>query len=202
MVEFIGYLGSALIITSLLMTRILRLRVIGLIGAATFLTYGLLIGSVPIVITNIVIIGINAVFLWRANQLTEWFHLLEVRPDSLYLADFLRFHEEDISVYQPNWDGQVYESDIVVFVLRDTRPAMIIVGTLNDGTIDLRLDYAIPQFRDNRMGKFLYEANAEFFADQGVTAIEAHARTKTHVRYLHRMGFTEIGPDRYRRSLA
>ena len=52
MVEFVGYLGSALIITSLLMTRILRLSELGLIGAATFLTYGLLIGSVPIMITN------------------------------------------------------------------------------------------------------------------------------------------------------
>lgn len=201
MVEFVGYLGSALIITSLLMTRILRLRVIGLIGAATFLTYGLLIGSVPIVITNTVIIGINAVYLWRANQLTEWFRLLEVRPDSRYVADFLQFHHEDILVFQPDWDDEVHESDLVVFVLRDTRPAMIIVGTITDGLIDLRLDYAIPQFRDNRMGRFLYESNAEFFANRGITRVEAHARTKSHIRYLHRMGFTGIGRDRYERPL-
>lgn len=201
MVEFVGYLGSALVITSLLMTRILRLRVIGLIGSTTFLIYGLLIGSIPIMITNTVIIVINAVFLWRANQIDEWFHLLEVRPDSLYLADFLGFHEDDILVYQPDWDGQVANSDLVVFVLRDTRPAMLMVGSVDDGVVDLRLDYAIPQFHDYRMGRFLYESNADFFTEKGITTIEAHARTKSHIRYLHKMGFANTGSERFARSL-
>lgn len=202
MVELVGYLGSTLIIISLLMTRILRLRVIGLLGSATFLIYGLLIGSIPIMITNTVIIVINAVFLWRANQIDEWFHLLEVRPDSLYLADFLTFHEDDILVYQPDWDGKVADSDLVVFVLRDTRPAMLMIGSIGDGLIDLRLDYAIPQFQDYRMGRFLYESNVDFFAEKGVTMIEAHARTKSHVRYLQKMGFVRTGSEQFERSLA
>jgi hypothetical protein len=71
MIEAVGYLGSALVITSLLMTRILRLRVISLMGSTAFLIYGLLIGSVPIVITNVVIMGINTTFLWRATRVTE-----------------------------------------------------------------------------------------------------------------------------------
>ena len=50
MIEAIGYLGSALVVTSLLMTRILRLRVISLMGAMAFLTYGVMIGSVPIIV--------------------------------------------------------------------------------------------------------------------------------------------------------
>lgn len=184
------------------MTRILRLRVIGLIGSTTFLIYGMLIGSIPIMITNTVIIVINAVFLWRANQIDEWFHLLEVHPDSRYLADFLSFHEDDILGYQPDWDGQVAESDLVVFVLRDTRPAMLMVGSIDGDVISLRLDYAIPQFHDYRMGKFLYESNVDFFAEMGITMIEAHARTKSHIRYLLRMGFVETGSDRFERSLA
>jgi hypothetical protein len=202
MVEFVGYLGSALVITSLLMTRILRLRVIGLIGSATFFVYGALIGSVPIMITNTVIVAINAVFLWRANQINEWFHLLEVRPDSRYLADFLDFHAEDILVYQPDWTGVVSDSDLVVFVLRDTQPAMLMVGSIDGGTIDLRLDYAIPKFRDHRMGRFLYDSNADFFTGKGIQTIEAHARTKSHIRYLHRMGFVGTGADQFERSLA
>ncbi|MGI9528504.1 MAG: hypothetical protein ACR2NG_02245 [Acidimicrobiia bacterium] len=201
MVELVGYLGSTLVIISLLMTRILRLRVIGLMGSATFLIYGLLIGSIPIMITNTVIIVINAVFLWRANQIDEWFHLLEVRPDSLYLADFLNFHEGDILVYQPDWDGHVADPDLVVFVLRDTRPAMLMIGSIDDDLIDLRLDYAIPQFNDYRMGKFLYESNVDFFAEKGVTTIEAHARTRPHVRYLLKMGFIQTGPEQFERSL-
>jgi len=201
MVEAVGYLGSALIVTSLLMTRILRLRVIGLMGSTTFLIYGLLINSVPIVVTNIVIMIINITFLWRATRVTEWFYLLEVSPDSRYLEEFLRFHREDILAYQPDWNSEVSESDLTVLVLRDMRPAMAMVGAVGKGAMELRLDYAIPSFRDYRMGKFLYGANAKFFTDQGVSTVTASARTKQYLRYLKKMGFDETAPGRYELSL-
>ncbi len=201
MIEAVGYLGSALVVTSLLMTRILRLRVIGLMGATTFLIYGLLIDSVPIIITNIVIMIINVTFLWRATQVTEWFYLLEVRPESRYLEEFLRFHQEDILVYQPDWNGEVADSDLTVLVLRDMQPAMAIVGTVGKGAMELRLDYAIPRFRDYRMGRFLYDSNAKFFVDKKITTIAASARTKHYVRYLEKMGFAETETGRYERSL-
>jgi hypothetical protein len=203
MIEAVGYLGSALIVVSLLMTRILRLRVIGLMGSTAFVIYGLLIHSVPIVITNVVIIVINATFLWRANQVTEWFSLLEVRPVSRYLEEFLRFHHDDILTYQPNWDGTVAESDLAILVLRDMQPAMVIVGAVGTGTMELRLDYAIPRFRDYRMGRFLYDFNAQFFADKNVTTVTATGQTKGHAKYLKKMDFAESEqPGRYERSLS
>ncbi len=201
MVEAVGYLGSALIVVSLLMTRILRLRVIGLMGSATFLVYGVLIGSVPIIITNIVIMIINVAFLWRATHVTEWFYLLEVHPESRYLDEFLRFYDEDILVHQPGWNGEVTDTDLTVLVLRDMRPAAAIVGTVGDGMMRLRLDYSIPAFRDYRMGRFLYDANAEFFINKKITTITASAHTKQHARYLNKMGFVETEPGRYERSL-
>ena len=202
MIELVGYLGSALVVTSLLMTRILRLRVIGLMGSTTFLIYGILIESVPIMITNGVIIIINAIFLWRATRVTEWFSLLEVLPESRYLEEFLRFHREDILLIQPDWNGEVAATDLTVLVLRDMQPAMAIVGGIGEGELDLRLDYAIPRFRDYRMGKFLYGSNAEFFADKEVTTVAASAVTKKQVHYLEKMGFAETDPGRYELSLA
>lgn len=202
MIEAVGYLGSALIVTSLLMTRILRLRVIGLAGSTTFLIYGALIESLPIMITNSVIMIINITFLWRATRVTEWFYLLEIRPESRYLEEFLRFHSEDILVHQPDWDGKVAESDLTVLVLRDLRPAMAMVGVIGDGDLELRLDYAIPQFRDYRMGRFLYDSNSKFFADKEITKVVASARTRPHARYLEKMGFSETDTGRYELALA
>jgi hypothetical protein len=201
MIEAVGYLGSALVITSLLMTRILRLRVISLMGSTAFLMYGLLIGSVPIVITNVVIMGINITFLWRATRVTERFSLLEVRPDSRYLEEFLQFHHEDILVHQPDWNGEVADSELTALVLRDMQPAMAIVGRVGKGTMELRLDYAIPRFRDYRMGQFLYDSNAGFFLDKQITTISASGQTVPHAKYLKRMGFAETETGRYERSL-
>jgi hypothetical protein len=201
MIEAVGYLGSALVVTSLLMTRILRLRVISLMGAMAFLTYGVMIGSVPIIITNVVIVIINITYLWRATQIKEWFSLLEVRPESKYLEEFLQFHHEDILVYQPDWNGDVADSDLTVLVLRDMQPAMAIVGAVTNGSMELRLDYAIPRFRDYRMGRFLHDSNAKFFVDRNIATITASGQTKKHVRYLRKMGFVETEPGRYQRSL-
>ena len=67
--------------------------------------------------------------------------------------------------------------------------------------MELRLDYAIPQFRDYRAGRFLYGSNSKFFVDKDITAITASARTKHHVRYLKKMGFAETEAGRYELSL-
>lgn len=201
MIEAVGYLGSALVITSLLMTRILRLRVISLMGSTAFLIYGLLIGSVPIVITNVVIMGINTTFLWRATRVTERFSLLEVKPDSRYFEEFLQFHHKDILVHQPDWNGKIGDSELTALVLRDMQPAMAIVGTVQEGALELRLDYAIPRFRDYRMGRFLYDSEAKFFLDKNITTISASGQTESHAKYLKKMGYTETETGRYERSL-
>jgi hypothetical protein len=201
MIEAVGYLGSALVIASLLMTRILRFRVISLMGSTSFLAYGLLIGSVPIVITNVVIMGINITFLWRATRVEERFALLELRPDSQYLEAFLDFYHEDIIVRQPDWNGEIIGTELTVLGLRDMQPAMAIVGTVGEGAMELRLDYAIPRFRDYRMGRFLYDANAAFFLDKNITTICASGQTDNHASYLKTMGFVETESGRYERSL-
>ncbi|MEN8238858.1 MAG: hypothetical protein ABFR53_06600, partial [Actinomycetota bacterium] len=84
---------------------------------------------------------------------------------------------------------------------RDMQPAVAMVGTVKEDTMELRLDYAIPRFRDYRMGRFLYNSNATFFVDRGISSVMASARTKPHVRYLKKMGFAETATGRYERSL-
>ena len=68
--------------------------------------------------------------------------------------------------------------------------------------MELRLDYAIPRFRDYRMGRFLYRSKSEFFADKEITKVSASARTRQHARYLEKIGFAEAGSGRYELSLA
>ena len=56
------------------------------------------------------------------------------------------------------------------------QPAMAIVGTVGKGAMELRLDYAIPRFRDYRMGRFLYDSNAAFFLDKRISTIDRFDR--------------------------
>lgn len=59
MVQLLGFAGSALIIASITMRSVLRLRVIGLIGAITFTAYGVVLDAWPVVVTNLVTTSIH-----------------------------------------------------------------------------------------------------------------------------------------------
>lgn len=189
-VEAVGYLGSALVITSLAQTRVLWLRLFSLCGSVTFFVYAVLIGSVPIAVTNTVLFVINAVHLWRLFSGREDFSLLEVAPDSPYLRRFLEFHADDIAASQPDFSG-LREGDVVVMVLRDMVPTMVVVGRPRGKAFRVYLDYAIPSYRDFKGGRWLYEERADFFHRFDVSEIVATGLTERQRRYLRRAGFRQ-----------
>lgn len=61
--EIVGYIASALVAVSLMMSSIFRLRVINLVGAALFTVYGLLIGAYPVAAMNLFIVLIDLYYL-------------------------------------------------------------------------------------------------------------------------------------------
>lgn len=187
-VEGVGYLASLLVVLSLAQTRVLWLRLLSLSGSVVFTTYGLLIDSWPLVITNSVIVILNLYFLWRIQTGREEFSLLELAPDSPYLIRFLEFHADDIAAAQPDFTG-VRATDTVVMVLRDMVPAVVVVGRAREEEFRVYLDYAIPSYRDFKAGKWLYDRRADFFDRLEAEVIVATGLTSVQRRYLRRAGF-------------
>lgn len=70
-IELVGYLGSVLVVISMLMTSIIRLRVVNSIGAGIFTVYALIIQSYPTALMNfcLVVINIyNLICIFRKKQ--------------------------------------------------------------------------------------------------------------------------------------
>lgn len=68
MTELIGYIASAIVLISFLMKNMIKLRIINSIGCLIFIVYGILLNfSIPIIITNSVIVGINIYFLIKTK---------------------------------------------------------------------------------------------------------------------------------------
>lgn len=63
--ELFGYLGSLLIILSMMFTSINKLRIINIIGSIISLTYSIIVDAWPIVILNASLITINMYHLIR-----------------------------------------------------------------------------------------------------------------------------------------
>ena len=121
--EVVGYVASALVVLSLAMTSVVRLRLISLVGSVVFVVYAVLIGSVPIVITNVAIAGLNLWFLRNELGGRRDLGAIPVPVDSPYLSDFLRFHLADIRRFQPDFEVPEPADDVVALLLIARRPA-------------------------------------------------------------------------------
>lgn len=184
----IGYVGSALVVTSLAMRSILKLRLIGLAGALTFVVYGYLIGAWPIVWTNVVIVLIHLHFLREIRKTDEYFKVLPVRTVSNYLRYFLDHFAKDIERAWPGFGYEPEEDTLTLFILRDLVPAgLFVANVLDDDTLELKLDYAIPGYRDFKIGRYLYAGH--ILRDLGYSAIVAHTQGDRAADYLSKMGF-------------
>lgn len=193
-VEALGYLASALVILSLAMRSVVRLRIISLCGSLTFLVYGYLIESPPVMVTNGSIALINMWFLRQeffvspANR--HDLGVSSIRPDSPFLTDFIEYHADDIGRFQPDFRMPVGDDVMSLLLTRDGLPAGLLVGRRTGDTLAIDLDYVLREHRDSRIGKWIYGPGADVFRDSGLERLTATALTVDHERYLRRVGFT------------
>lgn len=191
--EIVGYAASFLIVVSMMMGNILRLRIINLIGASTFAIYGILIGSIPVAATNAFIICINIYYLVQMIGSDTYFRPLIVSSQNEYLLCFIEYYQEDIQKFQPDIPINLPENSLNIFILRDMVPAGLVSGRITStGIFTIDIDYVIPRYRDFRIGKFLFQEHKDFFREQNISEIHTFAFKKTHITYLTRIGFTAL----------
>jgi hypothetical protein len=192
--ELVGYAASVLIAVSLMMTSVLRLRVINMIGGAAFAAYGFMIGAIPVGVLNGAIVLVNVYHITRMLQAKEYFRLLKLRPDSDYLKYFLGFYAKDILRVLPEFEYRPAEKQVTLFILRDCAPiGVFIAEEKTGGVLRVVLDFVIPHYRDLKVGKFLFVEQAEFFRERGIKEIVIAPRTKEFGEYLVKVGFEPAG---------
>ncbi|MFC7357192.1 YgjV family protein [Jejudonia soesokkakensis] len=62
--ELIGYVASGVVLLSFFMKDIRVLRMVNSVGCSFFVLYGVLLGSIPIIITNVAILLVNFYYLF------------------------------------------------------------------------------------------------------------------------------------------
>jgi hypothetical protein len=189
--ELIGYLASVLVAVSLMMVRMVRLRIVNLCGALGFVIYGWLIASWPVVGMNAFIVSINCYHLWRLATKKEAFSVLAVPPDDPYLLELLKHFADNIAKEQPHFVARSGNIDFARLVVRDGRPAGVLLGQFDShqGLLNIVLDYALPEYQDFATGRFLYESLPQSLGMKNVVAITTQPSHPLHARYLSKMGF-------------
>ena len=188
--EWIGYLASVLVLVSLLMSSIIKLRWINLVGSLVFSVYGFLIGALPVGFMNLGIVIINIYYLVRIYGAKELFQIVPVEKDSVYLKCFLDFYDSEIKRFFEEYDHAVQSGVFGFFILRNMVPAGLFIARRTDGqTLEIGLDFVVPEYRDFKVGRYLFEERRDYFLDLGFSRMTAISTNTKHSRYLARMGF-------------
>ena len=155
-----GWLGSALLIVSLLQTRILRFRLLNLAASLSLVLFNALVGVWPMVGMNVATSTINVWFivkLLRERHDDEVYAVLQVGPSEAYLQHFLAVHATDIAKYQPGFDaGALTDDDLAFQVERGDETVGVVVLRRDGDVARVLLDYVTPRFRDFSPGEFVW----------------------------------------------
>ena len=159
-IEMIGYLGSGLVLVSMLMTSVVRLRLINLVGCVIFSIYALIIRSYPTALMNICLTAVNIWQLLKLRRPVRHFEVYEDSPGSAWTAHLLSHFREDMALYSPDFSAQALEGEGVrVFaVVQGSEAAGLLIGRQEGETLNVLLDYATPAYRDCSVGRALYAA--------------------------------------------
>lgn len=191
-IEWVGYLASVIILTSMLMSSLVKLRIINCFGSTTFAIYGFMIGALPVGILNAFIAGINLVYLYKAFTRKEYFNVLEIKRENKYLLAFLEFYKKEINKFFPGFNYVQGMNTITFFILRNMAVAGIFLAReVAPKTLYIGLDFVIPEYRDFKLGNYIYRNNAHFFREKGYSKLCTKSYNAKHQKYLKRMGFNE-----------
>lgn len=188
-IEIVGYAGSVLIAVSLMMSSVVKLRLINFAGALVFSIYGFIIGALPVGILNGFIALVDAYYIYDIFSSKDLFKILEVHYFSEYLKYFLKYHEKEIEKFFPSFIFDPNEKWGVLFVLRNEILAgLVCTERISETSLYIKLDYAIPGYRDFKLGQYVYK---KFFKEAGIKKIYTDFGSVEHNAYLHKMGYTE-----------
>lgn len=191
--EVIGWVGSAVLVVSLLQTNLHRLRWINLVGCAVLIAYNGIAGVWPMLGLNLVLASINIFYLVRAHRQrhdASVYEVLQVDGDDDYLRHVLRTHAADIARFTPDFVHDPGAGDDAYLVLAgDETVGVTLVrgGQGADGReAQVLLDHVTARHRDRTPGEFI-------FGPQGPLAGRGYSRVRTprgmRQPYYDRLGF-------------
>jgi len=191
LIEWIGYIASTLVLISLSLSSILRLRMLNLLGAAVFSFYGFFIGSLPVGIMNLIIVFTNLYYLQKLYFQKDKFEIIETEYNQEYIQKFLVHFKKDIRKYFPSFKSNANKNQMVLMVMRNMNLAGLFIAQENGGVLNVELDYVTPQYRDYKNGAFIFEHFRKAMELKKHKIIETQSDVREQIKYLKKMGFEQ-----------
>ena len=190
----LGWVGSALLLWSLMQARVLRFRLINLVACTLLVVFNAILGIWSMVAMNVALAVINLYFIRkllgdRHDEVA--YDVLEVGADDAYLRHVLTVHADDIAALFPAYRADEPSGRSAFLVQRgDETVGVVLLRDAGDGVAQVDVDYVTPRFRDFTPGEFVYRRSG-LFRDRGYRAVRTPPGMVAP--YYARLGFRQVG---------
>mgnify|MGYP002626311927 CR=1 FL=1 len=183
--ELVGYAGSLLIVISMLMTSVLKLRIINSAGCLVFMIYALCIKTYPTAVMQLALLVINFFNIRRLFLSKKNYTVIKAKSDDACLLYFIKNYCDDMKKYFPAIN---FANDDVYLIFSADVPAGILIASENSQKeMNVKIDYATPAYRDCSVGRFIHN----YLKEQGIVKMQTQSLIPEHQKYLKKMGFEE-----------
>lgn len=188
---YLGYLASLFLILALVINNDLKFRWFNTFGNIAFIIYAISLGTIPVLITNAILLGINIFYLVKIYRKKESFDLLEFKGDEKLARKFMEYYKKDMMLFFPRFNKEHLQQNLNFVVTRDLVIANMFSASLAaNGDAFVELNYTLHRFRDYKVGSFIFEKEKDFLLAKGIKRIVyTQVDNKNHENFLKVMGF-------------
>lgn len=195
--ELIGYLAPVFIVLSMMQSHVKKIRLLMIAGCITFIVYGVLVNAWPVVVANALIGVVTAVYLFKAQDVTREFTLLDASrmfPDMV--KNFIESHRRDLIRRFPKIEESLqFDRTTILFFMHRLQPVgLFAYRKIEQGVVEILIDYVIPEYRDERTDKYLYSSNEGHLVKEGYHKVIMHTEISAVKEEMRGFGFDEQEP--------
>ena len=183
--EIFGYIGTVLVIVSMLMTSLTKLRIINVCGAIISTIYSIIVGAWPIVVMNICLMCINIFHIVTAYTKRTALTDVTVKDSDASLVHFLNTYEDRIKRDFSEYDLNISDEYEYHLVYLDSRIIAFFRGKRKAEAFLSDISFILPDSQDVSE-KQIYASLLS--GDTKAFCIKADGKKKDK---LLRFGFTE-----------
>jgi hypothetical protein len=128
------------------------------------------------------------------QQSNEQFQFVSIDENDKIVEKFIAFYKKDIEQFFPEFAYiDTLQQQIIFVVLRDAAIANLFMATIdNNGNATVKINYTVPQYRDYKVGRFIFEKEKSFLIANNIKKVVYETvSNKSHLNFIQVMGFSQ-----------
>lgn len=199
--EAFGWLGSGLVVASLMLSNLRRFRTLNLTGSVIATIYNAVLGIWPFVAMNGAIVLINGYWLIRLHRdrfVSRRYAVLRARVEDDVIQHTLAEHAEEIATLFPGVDlsgdrADSTDREAFLVVTGDVTAGLVVLRRTRPDSAVVELDFVTKAYRDYTPGEFVYR-HSGVIPGLGLREVVV-PRAGVDEKYFRAVGFVLDGDD-------